>query len=367
MAGGRVVHHLVPHLAAGDAVGAHALRVQRALAAHGHHPRLYAGEVDAALVAPPGVEVLPARALRPEPGSVLLYQQAIGTALADGLADRGVPLVLNHHTSSPPELFDPWDAEVAALLRRARQQLRALAPRARGAIAVSAHNAAELRDAGCARVAVAPVLFDVGTGGGGVDEALLARLRAAKAHGGADWLFVGRLAPNKAQHDVIEAFAAYRHALDPAARLHLVGGAATPAYAGALHALVAGLGLEGAVHLPGPLGPAALAAHYRAADVFVCLSDHEGFCVPLVEAFAQGVPVVAFDAAAVAETVGGAGVVLPEKAPAVVASAVARVLGDDRLRAGLAARGRARARDFAPEVAEAAFVAAFDELVGAAC
>src|SRR5690606_11812287 len=105
---------------------------------------------------------------------------------------------------------------------------------------------------------------------------------------------------------------------------------------------VRSLGLDGAVTLDGPVGPAGLAAHYRAADVFVCLSDHEGFCVPLVEAFAQGVPVVAYDAAAVGETVGRAGILLPGKAPAVVASAVARFLGDTGLRAGLAAAGRSR-------------------------
>ena len=163
------------------------------------------------------------------------------------------------------------------------------------------------------------------------------------------WLFVGRLAPNKCQHDLIKALAAYRRLYDPQARLHLVGGSSSNAYRTALEAFVDHLDLGEAVFLHGGVSPGALVAHYRAADVFVCLSEHEGFCVPLLEAVHHRLPVVALAEAAVPETVEGAGVLLPAKEPARVAAAVHRVLGDPDLRAALVVAGTARLADFALE------------------
>ena len=95
----------------------------------------------------------------------------------------------------------------------------------------------------------------------------------------------------------------------------------------------------------GSVSESELVGWYEAADVFVCVSEHEGFCVPLVEAMGFGVPVVAFGAAAVPETLGGAGLVLEEKSPVSVASAVVRVLSDSVVREGLVARGRVRAAE----------------------
>ncbi len=160
--------------------------------------------------------------------------------------------------------------------------------------------------------------------------------------GGGLWLFVGRLVPNKCQHDVVAAFAAYRRVFDAGARLVLVGGVSSASYAQAVRAQVEGLGLSGVVELVGSVSDAELVRWYGRASVFVCVSEHEGFCVPLVEAMAAGVPVVAFGAAAVPETVGAGGLVLGDKSPLVVAAAVDRVLGDGVVRERLVGAGRGR-------------------------
>ena len=155
-------------------------------------------------------------------------------------------------------------------------------------------------------------------------------------------MFVGRVAPNKAQHDVVKAFAWYRRVFDAGASLTLVGGVSAGSYWVALQRFVTELGLSDAVRLAGSVPDAELEGLYRSADVFVCLSEHEGFCVPLLEAMAHGVPIVAFDAAAVPETLGDAGLLLGSKRPGFVAEAVARVVGDDRLRRALVDAGRVR-------------------------
>jgi L-malate glycosyltransferase len=159
-------------------------------------------------------------------------------------------------------------------------------------------------------------------------------------------LFVGRVAPNKAQHDVVKAFAWYRRVFDAEASLTLVGGVSAGSYWSALERFVDGLGLSGVVRLAGSVSDAELEGLYRSADVFVCLSEHEGFCVPLLEAMAHGVPVVAFGAAAVPETLGDAGLVLASKRPGLVAEAVGRVMRDGGLRARLVGAGRRRLEHF---------------------
>ncbi len=157
---------------------------------------------------------------------------------------------------------------------------------------------------------------------------------------------MGRVAPNKAQHDVVKAFAWYRRVFDAGASLTLVGGVSAGSYWSALERFVDELGLSGAVRLAGSVSDGELEGLYRSADVFVCLSEHEGFCVPLLEAMAHGVPVVALGAAAVPETLGDAGLVLESKRPPLVAEAVARVMGDDALRRGLVEAGRHRLEHF---------------------
>src|SRR6202035_4161537 len=121
----------------------------------------------------------------------------------------------------------------------------------------------------------------------------------------------------KCQHDVIGAFAVYRRLFDPEATLTLVGGSAAPRYEQALRALAGELELDGAVRCAGTVPRSHLTALYRTADVLVCLSEHEGFCVPLIEAMALGVPVVAYAAAAIPDTVGDAAVLLDDKDPLV--------------------------------------------------
>jgi glycosyltransferase involved in cell wall biosynthesis len=156
-------------------------------------------------------------------------------------------------------------------------------------------------------------------------------------------LFVGRLAPNKAQHELVKMFALYRRAFDPDARLWLVGPHTVARYHVAVDRFVTAAGLTGAVHLTGAVSDGALNAYYDVADAFVSMSRHEGFGVPLLEAMAHDTPVIARASAAVPETVADAGVLLDGDAPiADYAAAAWRVATDAGLRAALVERGRRR-------------------------
>jgi glycosyltransferase involved in cell wall biosynthesis len=295
--------------------------------------------------------------------SWLLYQSSIGSPVGDFVAGRPEPKLVNFHNVTPSAYLEAWDPDVAQATALGYQQLVELAAETVLAIAVSQFNRGELAEAGFRSTAVAPPLIDLGSWRRDADGATVDRLAAARRAGGADLLFVGRIAPHKAQHDLIKALAAYRQAYDPKARLRLVGGVSSPAYQRALDRFVARLGLVEAVDMAGSLTDAELGAYYRSADVFVCCSEHEGFCVPLLEAMHHQLPIVAFGAAAVPETVGAAGVVLPAKGPALVAAAVHRIVDDAAVSAALLEAGRARLAELSLDRSRARFAAIVDEAV----
>ncbi len=190
------------------------------------------------------------------------------------------------------------------------------------------------------------------------------RVAELRGQPGGRWLFVGRLAPNKRQHLLLAALSVYRRVYDPEARLDLVGGASSPAYEAALRAYSRDLDLGDAVTFTGPVSDAERNARYTAADVFVCLSAHEGFLVPLLEAWHHRLPVVAYDAAAVPETLGDAGLRLSTTAADVVAAAVARVVGDPTVASALRAAGDNRLADYSPARTAATLLQLADELAG---
>lgn len=332
-----IVHQFIPSLARRDAVGFHTLAVDRMLRELGADSTVYSAHINAE------TENL-ARHYRhhakdPNP-DLVIYQVSIGSPMVDYLLGRPEPLMLNYHNMTPPEFFYGWEPTLGAELAFGRRQLAGLCRRAVVAVADSEFNAGELIELGCSRVEVIPVL---------TDDALFpvdgSRASPAERDDSAlTVLFVGRLAPNKCQHDLLAAMAVLRQQI-PTAELVLVGSPTSRRYEKALREFAADLGIVDAVSFAGSVPVPELASWYRRADVFVCLSEHEGFCVPILEAMAWGVPVVAFDAAAVPKTVAGAGLVLDDKSPAVVAAAVERIIGDDPLRERLVQLGSVRASE----------------------
>lgn len=276
----------------------------------------------------------------------LLYQASIGSPVFDALLARRDPKIINYHNITPARLLAPWEPAVADETALGRSQLTRLAPECELAIAVSHFNEEELREVGYRKTTVVPLLIDVTSAGADPDPDLTERLLGQKAAGGVDLLYVGKLSPHKAPHDLVKMLFAYRRVYDPHARLHLIGSPLGETYGPALMAFIRDLGLEDAVEVAGSLPSRALEAYWRAADVYVSASDHEGFCAPLIEAMGHGVPVVAYGVAAVPETVEGAGIALPSKEPLRFAAAVARIIEDAQLRTYLVEAGRRRIAEF---------------------
>lgn len=355
------VHQFIPSFVPRDAIGSHALQVRSVLQELGLRSEFYVAD------AAPELASLahPYDGYRGRPGDWILYQASTGSKVGDWLLARPEPKIVNYHNVTPAATFERWEPRLADEVAEGRRQVAKLASVTSHAIAVSRYNADELVDMGYRSTSVVPLLLDLDSFERDVDRPTLDWLERSRSRGGANILFVGRIVPNKAQHDLVKALYAYRRAYDPAARLHLVGGVSSGAYVDALKRFVGRLGLREAIDLAGSVTNAELAAYYKGADVFVCLSDHEGFCVPLLEAMHNGIPIVAYGSSAIPETVADAAVVLPDKRPSTVAAAVERVLSDAGLRERLVAAGRRRLADFALPGTRRRFAAAVTEALEA--
>ena len=339
------VHQFLPVFAAGDAIGNHVLRIRDTLRAAGYESEIFADDIHPPMrkQARHYLDFTPPAGGK---GVHLLYHLSTGSRMAAWLAEQPVPLAVDYHNITPAEYFDRWQPTAAQVAREARAEMRQLASSVAYGLADSTYNAAELAAEGYPDTAVVPILVDWAEYDAAPDTATLTRLRRRADGGGAHWLFVGRVAANKCQHDIIAAFAVYRELFDPRARLSIVGGRTLLLYARALERLASDLGVAGAVDFTDNLTFPQLLAHYRSADVFVSLSEHEGFCVPLVEAMHFAVPTVAFASTAVPETAGDAALLLPDKDPLAVAVAVQRVLSDDGVRKALIEAGHRRVEHF---------------------
>lgn len=337
------VHQFVPMLHEGDAVGQHTVLVQDELRRRGVMSDIFVEKQDPATASRTRLAEEYETDERPE--DLLLYQFATASPLATWLAARRQRVAVNYHNVTPPELVAAWDNALARAQLRAQGELAVLARRAELAVAVSEYNRTDLVRAGFKATEVIPPALRPGTlnagphSGGGADAGEHSPPPASS--GPRRWLCVGRVAPNKAFEIAIDALFFYRAKVDPDAQLVVVGSPAVESYVRALGAHGAHLGLADAVHLVGKISDEALRAAYEAAEVLVVTSQHEGFCVPLVEAMARSVPVVACPGGAIAEVLGDGGVLLADRNPLSICDAVTRLGAADHRRQVVEA-GRAR-------------------------
>ena len=185
---------------------------------------------------------------------------------------------------------------------------------------------------------------------------------ALRTHGGTNVLHVGRFAPNKCIHDCIKAFYFYHHKINPQSKLWLVGNYVdNEIYVFELRRLVAELRLKEAVEFVGPVANTELRSFFEQSDLYLCMSEHEGFCVPLIEAMHFGIPLIAYDTGAIAETLGEAGALVSRKDFPRVAELMHLLVTDQSLKAQIIERGKQRVADFSEERFSEIL---FDRLVG---
>jgi glycosyltransferase involved in cell wall biosynthesis len=351
------INQIVVSAAPGDAVTNSALEYRRLLRRIGPS-EIFAQHVDPALAGDvlelPWFHQLDRGSRRPADDLIIFHGSIGAPEVFSFIMGRPERLVLVYHNVSPAPMYHDYDPAFAGLLETGRRDIARLAGKVTMAMAPSAFNAFELVTMGYPDVRICPLVVDVEQLQQTTpDPEVMASLAA---HEGPVLLYVGQVLPHKSPEQLVKAFHVLSTYLRPDATLLLVGASRSAAYRRRFDTFVRDLNLPG-LRIVGSVTDEQLAAYFRSADVFVTASSHEGFCVPLVEAMAFGVPVVARGCAAVPETVSGAGIVVPPDAgPLLYAEAVERVLADQVLRDELVARGRKRLDDFRPDDARASFL-----------
>jgi glycosyltransferase involved in cell wall biosynthesis len=346
------IHQIVVSASPGDAVTGTALAIQELLQRVGPSS-VFARYVDQRL----NERVFPLTAYEAcgHPDDLLIYHMSIGEPeVAQFLLRRRERLVIVYHNITPAEYFAEFDPVFASLLANGRSELQLLRRRTDMALAVSAYNARELDDLGYADVRVAPLPVDA-TALRALDPDP-ATVKALDDLDGPLVLYVGQLLPHKRPDLLLEAYHVLTTYLMPNAHLALAGPARLDAYQDAVCTFVSELNLHRA-RITGWLTCEQLAAFYRRADVFVTASEHEGFCVPLLEAMSFDVPVIARAFGAIPETMGDAGLLLPaDEDPLLMAEAIAELVTPGEHRSELVQRGRRRLTEFAVDRANATFL-----------
>ena len=298
-----IINQWVPAAHRGDAIGDSARRVRALLREAGHESELYALTVDDELRDDVRAFADPAS----RRGDITILHYALPSAMTEAFGHVGHGRVLQYHNVTPASFFASYDPALFRLAVLGRQELGTLVGRVDLALGDSEYNRQELEHMGFPATAVMPIAVNTArlTGAPGVpalDEIL--------DDGLVTFLFVGRIAPNKRIEDHIRLAEHYKRYVDAYYRFVFVGRYdGVPRYYAMIRALLAEYKiLPDRFIFTGSVPDAELAAYYRSASVYVSLSEHEGFCAPLVEAMAMDVPVLAYSAAAVPDTLGGAGV-----------------------------------------------------------
>ena len=317
------IHQVLATLSYGDAIGHEVLGIQRALRARGHESDIFVE------TAHPRLEHL-TRSYREMPGEItpddlLIHHFSIGSKASRVAYALPARMMLVYHNITPPEYFVGVNKELIQSCYLGRRELTAYAARSEMAVGDSEFNRKELEDLGFAPTGVLPVVPDFSHLDSDPDPFLARQFDD-------DWtnvLFVGRVIPNKRFDDLIRIFHAYRTLHNHRSRLLLVGSSSGfDNYRVQLEHLAARLKTPD-VYFTGHITNEQLAAFYDVADVFLSASEHEGFCVPLIEAFYKRVPVVAYAATAVPWTMHGGGVLYETKDAVAVAALIANLVADD--------------------------------------
>jgi L-malate glycosyltransferase len=319
------VHQVLATLGYGDAIGHEVLGIQRVLQGAGYGSEIFVETAHRRL------ESLTTDYREMvgyiEPDDILVHHFSIGSRASRTAYAMPGRMALVYHNITPPEYFLGVHKNLVRLCYRGRRELTAYVSRCDLALGDSEYNRQELGQLAFAATDVLPVVPDFSHLDGPPSE-----LEAADFDDGwTNILFVGRVIPNKKFEDLIRAFHVYRTRHNPRSRLLLVGAySGFEAYYAMLQSLIARLGASD-VHFLGHVTNEELTSIYDVADLFLCASEHEGFCVPLIESFYKRVPVLAFAATAVPATMDGGGVLYTTKDPFEIARLMAAVLDDPDL------------------------------------
>ena len=343
------VWQVIPNLAFGDGIGNHVLVTDKVLKKEGYETFIFAGKIDERISSKVAktIDKMP----KLDEDDIILYRLPSGNPLNMDFLSWKCKKVLVYHNITPPYFFERYNPRLERSCRRGLQDVKRLSNSVDACIAVSEFNRDDLIELGYPKEKIWTLTsrriplenFNVIP-----DEKIFNMYQDDYTN----ILFVGRVVPNKKHENIIRAFAYYKKYITPKARLIFVGNTnASVDYYAELKEYIQYLELE-EVYFHGHVKMEELVAIYKSAHVFLCLSEHEGFCVPLIEAMYFHLPVIAYKSSAIPETLAGSGVLLENNSPEYVAEAIDKIQNDLSFRNTVIERQNERLKVFETDTSE---------------
>lgn len=335
------VIQIVSSLNFGDAVGNDVIAIKNALKEKGYITEIFVESIHHKIA--PGTAKYLSKMPELNENDIVIYHLASQCNISEMIKKMPCKKILRYHNITPPAFFGGYDSNAVKVTTKGLAQVRELAKHIDHCFAVSEFNKNDLISMGynCS-FTILPILIQFEDYAKKPNQNVIDKYSDGKKN----FLFVGRMAPNKKVEDVIKAFAYYKENYDKDARLFLVGSYnERDKYYQFLNKTISELKVKDVI-FPGHINFDEILAYYTISDIFLCMSEHEGFCVPLVEAMYFKVPIIAYDSSAIASTLNGSGILLKEKSEKIVTEEINRILENDEFRLDLIEKQTAVLRNY---------------------
>ena len=318
------VHQLLPSMSINDAIGNETILIQRILKQMGHDSEIYAENIHPSLK----TQVKHYSKYEISKDDIFIYHHSIGCGLMDFISSLESKIIMIYHNITPPYFYEGINKVIADLARLGLKQLEILKDRIDVAVGDSEFNRLELEKIGYKRTGVLPILLDLTKYGKPIDKNLV--LQYDKT---VNILYVGRIAPNKGVDEVIRIFSYYYFNVNPDSNLFLVGGyeGNSDKYYSSLQKMIDSTGMKN-IHFINDADDNKLNTLYSMATIFITMSKHEGFCVPLVESMYFKVPIIAPNRTAIPYTLEDSGILVNDETYEEIGELIDVVVNDAELR-----------------------------------
>lgn len=338
------IFQVIENIVYGDAISNYCVNICKLLKERGYETAIYAvhydKRLDDELVLP--LDHLPSLMK----DDLIIYQMCQKSIINTMITEWGCKKACIYHNITPAHFFLPYDVFQPAFQKRGLREIKKLNKAFDYIWGDSVFNCQDLITMGYDKnkVTVFPILIDFDDFLQDPDE----KIRNKYSDEWVNILFVGRIAPNKKQEDIIRIFTYYKKYMNQKSRLILIGSFFNAAYQNCLEKYIEELDVKDVI-FPGHISFKEILGFYKTADIFLCMSEHEGFCVPLLEAMLFDVPIIAYECTAVPETLGGSGVLVREKNPAKVSFMIDQIIKNEELKKEMIEKQRRRLNDFSFE------------------
>ncbi|WP_292379935.1 glycosyltransferase family 4 protein [Methanosarcina sp. UBA289] len=333
------IHQILPTISPGDAIGNEVQEIKRVLNEWGYKSEIYAQNIHPKINAKKYTEYKKVSSKE----NILIFHFSIGSEVSEFVKKLPDKKIMIYHNITPPEYFCGVNETLVNLLGNGKKELRSLVDHIDLAVGVSEYNRLELQEMGFKNTDVLPIIINFHEYSS-PNEKLLSKYDDDFVN----LLFVGRVTPHKRQEDVIKVFYYYK-LINPKSRLFLAGSyEGCEIYSDYLKKLIQDLNLKD-VHLLGKIGFNDLISYYKLADIFICMSEHEGFCVPILESMYFEVPIIAYKSTAIPFTLEDTGILVKEKNYCEIAEMVNVLIEDEELRSTLVKKQKDRLENFKRE------------------